>query len=85
MVCILFLQKRHISLRNLHSLMLIFYEMECNMYMYMFNLFYVCINLSRCIVIPKSKQLSLYVIVWAHKLELASRAFIQRNENENEK
>ena len=31
MVCILFLQKRHISLKNLHSLMLIFYEMECNM------------------------------------------------------
>ena len=51
----------------------------------MFNLFYVCINLSRCTVIPNSKQNkqnSLYVIVHAHKLELASRAFIQRNENE---
>ena len=48
--------------------------------MYMFNLFYVCINLFRCTVIPNSKQVSLYVIVQAHKLELASRAFIQRNE-----
>ena len=35
------------------------------MYMYMFNLFHVCINLSRCIVIPNSKQLSLYVIIVA--------------------
>ena len=52
--------------------------------MYMFNLFfvffYVCINLSRCTVIPDSKQVSLYVIVRVHKLELASRAFTQRNE-----
>ena len=46
----------------------------------MLNLFYVCINLSRCTVIPNSKQVRLYVIVGAHKLELASRAFIQRNE-----
>ena len=46
----------------------------------MFNLFYVCINLSRCTVIPNSKQISLYVIVRAHKLEPASRALIQRNE-----
>ena len=56
--------------------------MECNMYMYMFDLFYVCTNLSRCTVILNSKQVSFYVIVRAHKLELASRAFIQRNENE---
>ena len=55
--------------------------MECNMYMYMFTLFYVCINLSRCTVIPNCKQVSLHVIVRAHKLELASIAFIQRNEN----
>ena len=48
--------------------------------MYMFNLFYVCINLSRCTVIPNFKQISLYVITLAHKLELASRAFIQRSE-----
>ena len=55
--------------------------MECNMYMYMFTLFYVCINLSRCTVIPNCKQVSLYVIIRAHKLELAFIAFIQRNEN----
>ena len=48
--------------------------------MYMFNSFYVCINLSRCTVIPNSKQISLYVIVRAHKLELAFRALIQKNE-----
>ena len=53
----------HISLKKLHSLM---------------SIFYVCINLSRCTVIPNCKQVSLYVIVRAHKLELASRAFIQR-------
>ena len=29
--------------------------------MYMFNLFYVCINLSRCTAIPNSKQIILYV------------------------
>ena len=55
------------------------YEIECNMYM--FDLLYVCINISRCTVIPNSKQISLYVIVRAHKLDQASRAFIQRNEN----
>ena len=57
--------------------------MECNMY-YMFTLFYICINLSGCTVIPNCMQVSLYVIVRAHKLELASRAFIQRNEMKNE-
>ena len=56
--------------------------MECNMYMHMFTLFYVCINLSRCTVIPNCKQVSIHVIiVRAHKLELASIAFIQRNKN----
>ena len=39
--------------------MSIFYEIESNIYM--FNLFYVCINLSRCTVIPNSKQISHYV------------------------
>ena len=56
--------------------MSVFYEIECNMYM--FDLFCVCINLSRCTVIPNSQQVNLYVIVRAHKLELASRAFTQR-------
>ena len=47
--------------------MSIFYEIECNIYMC--NLFYVSINLSRCTVIPNYKQIGFYVIVRAHKLE----------------
>ena len=49
---------------NLKASQPIFYEIECNMYMmYMFNLFYVCINLVDVdsTVIPNSKQISHYV------------------------
>ena len=44
----------------------------------MYDLFYVCINLSRCTVIPDSKQVILYVIVWAHNLELAFTDFTNK-------
>ena len=50
------------------------------MYMYMFNLFYVCINLSRCTVIPNSKQVSLYVIVRVCVFLLDnSKSYLPRN------
>ena len=48
--------------------------------MYMFNLFYVCINLSSCTVIPNSKQISLYVVVRAHKLEELPEPSYRENE-----
>ena len=57
---------RHISVEKLHIL----HEM--------YDLFYECINLSRCTVISNCKQVILYVIVRANKLEQAFGAFIYK-------
>ena len=78
LICVLFLHKKAHKLEKAPQPYVDILLMECNMYMCMFTLFYVCINLSRCTIIPNCKQVSLYVIVRAHTFELASRACIQR-------